>query len=131
VFEDVESSPELPADLGAGYLMDRYGDVSDDALPFDRVLYFPDPSGGRGYVYYLETVNGHGPYDGRWFHVSPEGEAEMEQVFAANGVHAGASPAAGKGEGDIARAALTLVPPLAGILIGWLLGRRDLSRKAG
>ncbi len=123
-FEDFQSSPEIPADLGAGYLLDRYSDASEGALPFDRVLYFPDPAGGRGYVYYLETVNGHGPYDGRWFQATPEGEAAVRTVFDTHGVLTTTRPVDRGALPGWIRGALNLVPPLAGLLIGWLLGRR-------
>jgi hypothetical protein len=126
-FEDVESSPEIPPDLGAGYLLDRFGDSGEGALPFDRVVYFPDPAGGRGYVYYLETVNGDGPYDGRWFHATPEGEAAIQAVFDAHGVLASAPPVNRESAPEWVRTALSLVPPLAGILVGWLIGRRGRS----
>ena len=126
-FEDVESVPEIPSDLGAGYLLDRYLDNTDGARPFDRVLYFPDPTGGRGFVYYLEIVDGHGPRDGRWFHVTPEGEAAINQVFSAHGVLTTAPPMRERKTVGVLRSGLSLVPPLAGVLIGWLIGRRGRS----
>jgi hypothetical protein len=131
VFEDVGTSPKLPAEFGAGYLLDRYGDAADDARPFDRVLYFSDPSGDRGYVYYLETVNGHGPYDGRWFRASQEGEATIRDVIQAKGVVTSSPPESVRSVFDRLQDALSLVLPLAGILIGWLLGRRERFRRTG
>lgn len=86
VFEDIESPVETFEPLGRGYLMNR-GFLEDGRFkPFDRVLYFPSPSGGRGYVYYLEIVNGQGPYDGRWYHASEEGEAAIREVLSAHHV---------------------------------------------
>ena len=87
----------------------------------------PTRLAGDGYVYYLETVNGHGPYDGRWFHANPEGEAAIETVFAAHGVVAAASPVKRESTSNGIRGALGLVPPLAGILVGWLIGRQRTS----
>jgi len=85
-FEDVASPVELANNLGRGYLLER-GYLNNEVFqPWDRVLYFPSPGGQRGYVYYLELIDGRGPYDGHWYYVSPAGEAAFREALNQNGV---------------------------------------------
>jgi hypothetical protein len=69
-----------PADLGRGYLITRGYDENGERYMFDRMMYFP---GAPGYVYYLEIIDGSGPYDGHWFAVEEkEGEALLSALSA-------------------------------------------------
>jgi len=62
-----------PADLGTPYLITRSAKLLDGSyLPFDRVRFYTDPTGGLGYVHYLGMVDKTNPYsatayDGMWF----------------------------------------------------------------
>jgi hypothetical protein len=67
-----------PAGLGRGYLITRGYDNDGHRQMFDRMMYFP---GSPGYVYYLEIIDGSGPYDGHWFSVTEdEGEALLSAL---------------------------------------------------
>lgn len=52
-----------PGGLGAGYELAWYaGHVLDQ-----RMCYYPAPTGGRGYIFYVGPLKGRSPYAGRWF----------------------------------------------------------------
>ena len=127
-FEDVESPVDTMEALDRGYLLSRGSLDGEEFQPWDRVLYFPSPSGGRGYVYYLEIVNGSGPYDGKWYYISEDGEAAIQEVFQNHSVRwpdksQVSDPQSAANDPTQLRAwPLTLV---GGLLVGWLLGRRQ------
>ena len=56
--------------------------LSQQYFPFDQVVYFPDPEGGRGSIFYGGIVNGSSEYDGKWFRASQEGEAALRAALA-------------------------------------------------
>ena len=122
-----------PADLGRGYLITRGYDDDGERNMFDRMMYFP---GAPGYVYYLEIINGSGPYDGHWF-VVEEGEGQaLISALTADGVRFPAQP--DLKEPAVVPEPLDLMPAfgmglavLVGGLAGWILrAARDRSRLA-
>lgn len=86
-FEDSRAPVEAVSDLGRGYLLTRGFLRAGVFQPFDRVMYFANTTGARGYVYNLGIVNGVGPDDGDWYHVSPQGEAAIQEFLRNKGVH--------------------------------------------
>jgi hypothetical protein len=125
VFEEFDSPADSMDSLQRGYLLTR-GFIHDDVFhPWDRVIYFADPSGGRGLVYYLEIVDGFGPNDGKWYYVSEQGEAAIQEIFSERGVR---PPELAQAEVSRASNGLLigagLVLFLLGNVSGFLLGRR-------
>jgi hypothetical protein len=87
MFEDFFAPVEAVNDLGRGYLLTR-GFLQGGAFqPFDQVMYFANTTGARGYVYNLGIVNGVGPDDGGWYHVSSRGEAVIQEFLRKKGVY--------------------------------------------
>ena len=83
-FMDFSRSIPAPENPGEGYELHRYFQNRDGTYwDFDRVRYYPDASGGRGYVFYEEGL-GYGPAHnaGHWFYATPEGEAAMQRLLA-------------------------------------------------
>ncbi len=125
-----------PADLGRGYLITRGYDDDGEREMFDRMMYFP---GTPGYVYYLEIINGSGPYDGYWFTVV-EGEGEaLLSALSAEGVRLpadtveinSAAPDPGSEPLDLMPALGIGLTALVGAVAGWVLrAARDRSRLA-
>ncbi|MBZ0289729.1 MAG: hypothetical protein K8I30_19050, partial [Anaerolineae bacterium] len=87
-FQDLAlGSIDPPLVIGSGYQMRRGWDSGPVIfVPFDEVHYYPDPSGGAGYLYYDGLVNGSSEFDGNWYRVTPTGEAVMQQFLAAQDV---------------------------------------------
>jgi hypothetical protein len=82
-----------PEGLGEGYELHRYFVNQDGSLwDFDRVMYYPDPAGGPGYVNYLEGI-GYGPVwnAGNWFRVTPAGEAAWQAIMTSIAASASAT----------------------------------------
>jgi hypothetical protein len=53
---------------------------------FDRVRYYPNLAGGRGYIYYVGLLNGMSEYDRRWFRATAAGERALRHILVAHGV---------------------------------------------
>lgn len=121
------ASPEL---LSVGYLLTRGYDDQGKFLPYDRIVVFP---AAPGYVYYLETVNGSGSMDGRWYRMTGTGQAALLGELEAQGVRLSSwrapaelsAPAA-----DPAQWAIPLLTTVVGLAAGWILGRGQLDRLA-
>jgi hypothetical protein len=98
MLEDFDTrTPDAPEGFddswGDGYLITRfYEDPPGHFFPFDAVLYYPDPEGGRGYIQYLGIANGWSEYDGKWFRASAEGEAALTLVITGAQDEASAAP---------------------------------------
>jgi WD40 repeat protein len=77
-----ENVPKAPTNLGEGYELTRYcADERGNYMAFDHEHYFPDPRGGRGYVFYDGIINGSSTYDGRWFRVNVDSEKVLQSVL--------------------------------------------------
>jgi WD40 repeat protein len=87
-FQDFDQGTiDPPEIIGGGYKILRgWDDPSGHFLAFDEVVYYSDPAGGRGYLYYAGIINGSSEYDHRWYRVSADGEAAMQTFFADQGV---------------------------------------------
>jgi hypothetical protein len=118
--------------LQRGYLLTR-GYMQEDVFrPWDRVLYFADPNGGRGLIYYLEIIDGAGPSDGRWFHATAAGQAAMQEILLENGVRPPEQDPgvrAEPGTGLLAAGSVLLF--LLGGAAGYLASRWRARRSAG
>jgi hypothetical protein len=125
-----------PADLGRGYLITRGYDDDGERRMFDRMMFFP---GEPGYVYYLEIINGSGPYDGYWFTVA-EGEGEaLLSALSAEGIRLPADTVEINSTApEPAPEPLDLMPALGigltaliGVAAGWILrAARDRTKLA-
>lgn len=76
--EQVPTTIPAPPVTGPGYEIERGG--------FDRVRYYPDPAGGRGFVYYVGIINGSSEYDGHWYYASAGGEQALRSILTEYGV---------------------------------------------
>ena len=121
-FMDFTQTIPEPQNVGAGYELHRYFKHEDGTYwDFDRVRYYPDPSGGRGYVFYEEGI-GYGPAHnaGQWFHATPEGDTAMQRILAPV-----AAPAPTASAAPARAPALTLLAALTGVLlIVWAVQRQ-------
>jgi hypothetical protein len=91
VFEQVETNNrhgiDAPA-VGEGYEITRYIRQQDTSLvAWDMVHYYPDASGSGGFVFVDGLI---GPssteFDGKWYPVSPRGDAAMRALLADHGI---------------------------------------------
>jgi len=76
--EQVPTTIPAPPVVGPGYAIERDS--------FDRVRYYPDPAGGRGFVYYVGIINGSSEYDGHWYYASAGGEQALRSILTEYGV---------------------------------------------
>ena len=68
-----------PTHLGRSFTLTRDG--------FDRALYYPNPSGGQGYIFYVGLLNGSSEYDGQWFRASVQNERALQHILGTYGIH--------------------------------------------
>ena len=81
--------------MGVSYELHRYFKNEEGTLwDFDRVRYYSDPAGGRGYVEYVQAIG----YDadpsypeGLWFRATPAADAMLTRVLAGVALAASAS----------------------------------------
>ena len=77
---------EKPTRLGQVYELHRYfKNESGGYWDFDRVRYYADPDGGRGYVEYVQAIGYNaspGYPEGRWFRATAEADALMTRLIA-------------------------------------------------
>jgi hypothetical protein len=127
LFADLEKPLERAPLVSAGYLMTRSFELEGEYRLLDRLMYFPGEEPGEGVVYYIEMVDAHGPYDGKWFRVRMESEATLLNYLSQEGIlpssivfqspeniSSGADQALLVGGGML----------LMGLLVGVALGRR-------
>lgn len=76
--EDVSTPIIVPPVTGPGYEIERDG--------FDHERYYPDPAGGRGFIYYIGLINGSSEYDGHWYYASAESEQALKHILTEHGV---------------------------------------------
>ena len=99
--EDFEAGvlPEAPKVSGEGYKITRY--FYDGGFNFATLHYYPDPAGGRGYVYWEDgpdLVGDHTPYNNQWLYAKSDGEAVLQnqlKTLGASTTGAAALPALG------------------------------------
>jgi hypothetical protein len=110
-FENFEQPIEPPEGVGPGYTIIRYFrdgeyveqaehpdavlDPAEEILfqreqrfrPIDKVRYHPDPTGGSGYIFYIQlNLNIIVPYEGNWYRATDMGDATIRGVLAENDV---------------------------------------------
>lgn len=77
-FEDFMAGEiEPPENPGQAYTLIRQFRHSGGYETFDRVEYYPDEK----VVHYLGIENGWSEYDGKWYHVQPEGDMAMQHIL--------------------------------------------------
>lgn len=75
-----------PEEIGESFILLRYfADQQGSYKAFDRVHYYPDLSGGAGYVFYdgLAVEGGWSEFDGNWYQATEDGAEAMRAVIAA------------------------------------------------
>lgn len=84
-FDDLFSGDiDAPDDLDeeSGYeIVRQYAIAGGNFMTFDRIMYYPHPDGELGYIHYVGLEHGGSEYDGRWFHITPEGEAILTALL--------------------------------------------------
>jgi hypothetical protein len=86
-FENVGlGAVEAPSVEGGYHITRYYQDDNGTYQAFDKVRYYPLPSGEPGYVFYVGIVNGSGPYDGKWYRATLRGDKAMRRVLTQLGV---------------------------------------------
>lgn len=125
-FMDFSRPLPEPAGLGEGYELHRYFLNKDGSWwDFDRVMYYPDPAGGLGYVSYLEGI-GYGPAhnSGNWYRVTPEGEVAWQAVMKSIAASAPTTTPSSAPATNPAPTAIALAVGALLVLGGILLQRR-------
>lgn len=121
----IQAPGERATDANRYTLVSYFDDGNGSYRPFDRLYYYPDPSGGRGYILYegLRISGGWSEYDGKWFNATPEGDQSMRRLLERLGVTltvAPTLPATGRGSVGVAwLLALAGVFALGGGLLRW------------
>ena len=82
-FEVVSQRLEASANPGEGYQITRFILDKGKYLEWDRLVYYPQPSGQTGLVFYegMRQPAMSSEFDGYWYAVSPEGEKAMRRVL--------------------------------------------------
>jgi hypothetical protein len=81
LFEDFSRVVTPPRNLSSGIEIARWLRDDQYGVPYDRVLYFADPGGGLGYVYYVGVVGGFVLEEGQWYRVSETGEQALWAIL--------------------------------------------------
>ncbi len=113
--------------VSTGYTIQRFFDGAH--FNFGRLTYYPDPAGGRGYLYFEDGphIDGHTPYHQQWLRVRAGAEAVLQRLLATAEAPAGgnarATGLANRTMLDVAVPAMFVVLGLAG-LTGLVISRR-------
>ena len=125
VFEDFSHGPIAAPNVGEGYRITRY--FYEASFNFGVLHYYPDPSGGRGYVFFEDGPDlsgNHTAYDGQWFYATPEGDAAMQRILAQVAAPA-PSPTGSAAPARAPAPTLALLGALTAVLlIVWAVQRR-------
>lgn len=74
-----------PAKRGLGVEITRYGGKPGALQADDRLHYFPNPTGGLGFVRYDGLINGGSEFDNKWFQANVCGDRTMRRLLAGQG----------------------------------------------
>jgi hypothetical protein len=87
------SESQVPQNLGEGYEITRtYLDENGAAVAVDRSMYYADPEGGRGYLFYKGMdAPGESSEANKWFRATDGGDMTVREVLGHNGVILGAA----------------------------------------
>lgn len=93
-FENIDRRIPEPKDPGQGYVITRYVKDGANLIEWDRLVYYPQPTGKPGYVFYegLRQPGMSSEFDGYWYPASQTGDAAMRRILLTAG-SAGASQA--------------------------------------
>ena len=66
-----------------GYTIQRFwvDETTGQERVFDDLIYYPDPAGGRGIVYYVGIHDGWSEYDDHWFYAASAADALLREVL--------------------------------------------------
>jgi len=81
-FGSYGAHPSVTPPVDSGYRIVRFFDGGE--FDFARLTYYPDPSGGRGRVYFEDgpmLEGDHTAYDERWLFVKPESEKRLQALL--------------------------------------------------
>jgi len=95
--EDFQRGPIAAPQVSTGYQLTRYFKDGASYRPFDRLIYYPNRSGERGYIFYegLRVSGGWSEYDGKWFYATKAGDAAMRRLLKQLGAAPATLPATG------------------------------------
>lgn len=85
--EDFDHGSPPPLISGAGYKIVRFfyrGEFDGGEFDFGRITYYPDSSGGRGFLYFEDgpmLQGDHTPYDQTWLYAKPDGELKLRALL--------------------------------------------------
>ncbi len=91
-FIDFEMPINEPHSPDTGYKITRWYRIGSTTLKaIDTFIYYPNPQGDNGYVFYEGIIDkmfiyGGSPNDGKWFQVAEGVELVMRQIFTEYGV---------------------------------------------
>jgi hypothetical protein len=107
-------------EVGEGYELVRYFQQGNTLRAIDMAHYYPNPSGGVGYVFYDGLVDPgmYSEFDGKWYPATPKGDAVMKQLLAQHGVSLLPST------GVRSRSLVDLLVLVGGLLAGGLWSRK-------
>lgn len=86
-FADFDAPIVEKPDLEGGYVITRYVLMGGTTMrSLDTFTYYPGSGDGYGIVFYKGIIDknfiyGGSPQDGKWFHVSAQGEAAIQRIF--------------------------------------------------
>jgi hypothetical protein len=132
--EAVDSAAFPPAWVGEVYVVTRWIEDGNPPIPFDQVLYAPDPEGGSALVYYVGIYNGDGPYDRNWYHATQAGQATMTAILREAGLTGGlapdaAPPARSAPDSSVGIVLAACALAAAGFAAGWFVRPRIAAPK--
>ncbi len=87
-FFDLSLKIKAPEGLSNGYTIVRYLHMEEGLIAWDKLVYYPDPAGKQGYLYYEGPVDkAHEGFGGiGWYQVRQGTEAVFRNVLAAHDV---------------------------------------------
>lgn len=90
---DFETELKAPGQLEGGYEMTRWYRIGGSSWlkAIDHFVYYPDPSGQRGYIFYAGIIDktfiyGGSPHDNQWFRATEAGEQVFLKLLTEAGV---------------------------------------------
>ncbi len=87
-FFELGRKVEAPQGLGDGYAITRHLHMEEGLIPWDKLVYYPDPAGGQAYLYYEGSLdkNHQGFASTGWYRVRSGTEQVFHGILAAHGV---------------------------------------------
>ena len=128
--EDFDAGTLAAPDVGEGYTITRY--FYGGTFNFGVLHYYPDPEGGRGYVYFEDGPDlegDHTAFHHKWLYATPAGDAAMRSLLQSLGALPASdslpAPVPAMADRSLVRAAGWLaLAASAALLSGWFVLRR-------